>query len=190
MQWVPQNLQTLKQLPAQGERCLSLLDMKRSEAGMISLWAIAVALFTLAISSALFAYMANERKMSEEYLVETRLRLAAESAVEHTAHRFEEHPELVKKDSAAQKNSEYSVFYHDHYDVFYKDDSFTADIEAKRENKDRREKAAKENREERIIITAIARRNVSVKKDWERHKVVHGIVTGKDKSYRFAGWAE
>ena len=159
MQWVPQNLQTLKQLPAQGERCLSLLDMKRSEAGMISLWAIAVALFTLAIGSALFAYMANERKMSEEYLVETRLRLAAESAVEHTAHRFEEHPELVKKDSAAQKNSEYSVFYHDHYDVFYKDDSFTADIEAKRE------KVAKENREERIIITAIARRNVSVKKD-------------------------
>lgn len=109
MQWVPQNLQTLKQLPAQGERCLSLLDMKRSEVGMISLWAIAVALFTLAIGSALFAYMANERKMSEEYLVETRLRLAAESAVEHTAHRFEEHPELVKKDSAAQKNGEYSV---------------------------------------------------------------------------------
>ena len=114
MQWVPQNLQTLKQLPAQGERWLSLLDMKRSEAGMISLWAIAVALFTLAISSALFAYMANERKMSEEYLVETRLRLAAESAVEHTAYRFEEHPELVKKDSTAQKNGEYSVFYQNH----------------------------------------------------------------------------
>ncbi len=137
-----------------------------SESGFISLWALIVACFVFGIGLALSAYFGNMGRMSAEYVIETRLRFAAESAAEHAAQ------ELEKAGSAG------SLAYAAEYNVAYPEEHYHCTVKAQEIGG-------------RLIITAIAYRvEKASAKDWDRHKVRRAVLKQNGEGYVWDGWLE
>lgn len=147
--------------------------MRRNEAesGMISLWALVLSSFVFIVGLAMAAYFSNMGRMSAEYVVETRLRFAAESAAEHAAHQLE-----------GTRAGSIAPFSKD-YDVAYKKEHYHADVTAQVEN-------------ETLVITSTAYRvEKPSTRDWDRHKVRRAVLKQEEKKevgtvYVWDGWME
>ncbi len=133
---------------------------------MVSLWALVLACFTFGIGFAMAAYFSNMGRMNAEYVVETRLRFAAESAAEHAAHQLE-----------GTSTTTLYAFSED-YDVAYENEHYHADV-------------ASQTRDGKLILTATAYRvEKSSVKDWDRYKVRRAVLRQEGDVYVWDGWME